>query len=379
MKTLKSILIIVVFIIATTISFCQNGQKTLSIKMPEFKQSSQIFPEERGRWETATADIDNDGDLDLIISHMKLETAIYLNDGKGFFIKSGQNFQSELHGLACGDLDNDEDIDLIFTSLNKNQPSPIYINNGRGAFELYKSPPPIETGIIVNLIDIDKDGDLDVFINRSSSLYLNNGKGNFSKSSLTLPVVTSFYDLNKDGAVDILSAVHGSGFKVYLNDKKGYFAEFSFQPKSDLFFCYTDFADIDNDGDIDVIFSNGNDKVKNSAGVLLNDGTGRLSDSGQKLSTVEYGNIGTGDLNNDGFTDVVISDNKNPAKVWLNDGKGIFIDSGVLLGEGIGWTNCLIKDLDNDGDMDVFITRIGGGNHGLWFNQLIESKNSTSK
>lgn len=373
MKKASLVLFVIAFYSAFT--FCQTNQKESSIKMPEFKQSSQVFPEKNGRWETAIADIDNDGDLDLIISHMKSETSIYLNDGKGYFIKSNQNFQSELHGLACGDLDNDGDSDLIFTSLNKSQSSPIYINNGQGLFELCKFPSPIETGIIVNLIDIDKDGDLDVYINRSGSLYLNDRMGGFSKSNQKLPEVTSFVDLNGDGYTDIFSARKREGFKVFLNDKKGNFIEYSFLPKSDLIFCYTDFADIDNDGDIDIIFSNGNAKEeKYPSGILLNDGTGKLSDSGQKLSTVEYGYIGTGDLNNDGFTDVIIADNKNPAKVWMNNGKGILIDSGITLGEGIGWTNCLIKDLDNDGDMDVFITRNGMGNHGIWFNQLMENK-----
>ena len=116
--------------------------------------------------------------------------------------------------------------------------------------------------------------------------------------------------------------------------------------------------------------------MKFPAAVLLNDGTGKLTDSMQKLSLVAYGYIGTGDLNNDGYIDIIITDRENPSIIWMNNGKGKYINSGIKMGEGGFWNNCIIKDIDNDRDLDVFITKVHKGSHRLWFSQLIpdESK-----
>ena len=156
---------------------------------------------------------------------------------------------------------------------------------------------------------------------------------------------------------------------MHLNDKKGNFVPYSSLTKTDLAFCHLGFADIDNDGDDDIVFSNGNEREQYPGGILLNDGTGTFTNSGQELSTTQYGYVGTGDLNNDGFIDIVLTGREAPSKVWLNDGKGSFFDSGIVLGEGGFWHNCIIDDIDNDGDNDIFITKLFKGGHGLWFNE----------
>ena len=182
-----------------------------------------------------------------------------------------------------------------------------------------------------------------------------------------------FYDLNGDEYVDIMVKEFVKGFKVYLNDKKGNFFEHSFLQKEDIDRRHIVFSDIDNDGDADVIYSTYYRDRNYSGGVLLNNGSGIFTDSGQRLPKAKYGRLGTGDLNNDGYTDVIFTDWENPSQIWLNNGKGVLVDTGIRLGEGDGngWLGCTIKDLDNDGDLDVFINNRRNGNHGLWFNQLI--------
>lgn len=70
----------------------------------------------------------------------------------------------------------------------------------------------------------------------------------------------------------------------------------------------------------------------------------------------------------------------SPSLVLFNDGKGRFVDSGIRLAteKGNTWANCVLKDLDNDGDIDVFIANRVSGNHGLWFNQVMENKHGNS-
>ncbi len=369
MRELLSSVIIVV--LTNTDVQCQSKVNEPLKLVPNFKRSTQVFEEKDRTWETTLADLNGDGYVDLVLTSLGDGTGVFFNDRNGFFKESEQQFASGTHGIAVGDLDNDGDNDLFFAVLGNNKPSAIYLNDGEGVFERSNLELSFESSEIVRLMDIDCDGDLDAYLWHRAKLYLNDGKAHFSKSNMPLPDSPKFHDLNGDGAVDVLSTSPGKGFKVYLNDKKGHFTEQSFLPKDDLTIGYCGFGDVDNDGDIDIIFTNGTEDVQYPAGVLLNDGTGKLTDSGQKLSSVAYGFIGIGDLNNDGFIDVIITDRDHPSTIWMNDGKGKFINSGITLGEGGFWNNCTIKDIDNDGDMDVLITKVYKGNQGLWFNQYI--------
>jgi len=318
------------------------------------------------------ADLDSDGDQDLVLASMEGSSPILLNDGNGYFNKSAQTLPNNMHDIAIGDVDNDGDKDLFFAPIRPNLPCPVFLNDGQGVFNRSTTPSTLVPSERVHLFDIENDGDLDAFLLWRNLLYLNDGSGNFVKSNTTLPGIPTFSDLNSDDYVDIISWKGERGFTVYLNDKFGNFVQFSFLQMSSLIICEIDITDIDNDGDNDVIFSNGEEEKKLPSGILLNDGSGRFTDSGQQLSSVGFGYCGTGDLNNDGYIDILVADRSGPANVWINKGNGEFLDSNIKLGDNGGWNNCIIKDIDNDGDLDIFITNIFSQNHGLWFNQLIE-------
>jgi len=350
-----------------------------SIKIPEFKKSAQVWPKNINTRETAFADLDNDGDLDCVFASMYSPSLVLLNDGKGNFTDSGQLLQNEMHGIAIGDVDGDGDQDLYFAPIRK-QMYPLYFNKGNGTFE--KSTLVVDVNNTVQLFDIDNDGDFDAYLS-GEGILLNDGKGNFSKKGSIGFHPRRFGDLNKDGYIDVIREkampdVTGTTLVVYLNDKKGNFNEYSTVPigNSGIASSGCEFADIDGDGDKDIIYLNYERGYP--SGILINDGTGKFTNSGQKLLSVvrTWGFLGTGDLNGDGSIDIVITSKQNPSQVWLNNGKGEFADSGIRLGEGEGnmWTNCVLKDIDNDGDLDVFISNRMSGEHGLWFNQLIENK-----
>ncbi len=81
-------------------------------------------------------------------------------------------------------------------------------------------------------------------------------------------------------------------------------------------------------------------------------------------------------MNGDGFVDLVITDYERPARIWLNVGKGSFIASGIRLGAESGSSNVLVRDLDGDGDADVFLPNRRTGRHEVWFNRLKEKEGS---
>jgi len=58
----------------------------------------------------------------------------------------------------------------------------------------------------------------------------------------------------------------------------------------------------------------------------------------------------------------------------MNDGIGKYFDSGLRLGERYASQGCAIKDIDNDGDQDIFITDYLQGRMAVWFNQLSEKR-----
>ncbi|MDD3627216.1 MAG: VCBS repeat-containing protein, partial [bacterium] len=135
-------------------------------------------------------DIDNDGDLDLILAGSTGSdrfSGIYQNNGTGSFseINAGTLTAVSYSSIALGDIDNDGDLDLVLTGVsNLGAISKIYQNDGTGLFT--EINPGILTGVSSSSIalgDIDNDGDLDLILTggpgKNSMIYQNDGLGNF--------------------------------------------------------------------------------------------------------------------------------------------------------------------------------------------------------
>ena len=128
-------------------------------------------------------------------------------------------------------------------------------------------------------------------------------------------------------------------------------------------------GDLDGDGDLDVFIANGDRTGTYPSSVWLNDGTGRFTDSGQRLGSTFFGWPVLGDLTGDGSLDVFISNFTQPNQVWLNDGTGRFTDSGLSLSGEATTRGCALGDLDGDGDLDVFVANFATGSNEIWFNR----------
>lgn len=193
----------------------------------------------------ATADLNGDGFIDLVIGNAGQNFCL-INKGNGFFQdETSQRLpvsDKTTQDLEFADIDGDGDLDLI--EANEDD-SALLINDGKGIFRDETSQRlPIVAGAWetreADFGDIDGDGDPDLFFanvnfrqnkDAQNRLFLNNGEGKFTdvtESHLPTEIMHSvdgdFYDLNRDGHLDILVGNgFGHSYQAYLNDGKGKF------------------------------------------------------------------------------------------------------------------------------------------------------------
>ena len=330
-------------------------------------------------------DVDNDGDMDLIISGYSADnsssaTILYKYDGPNQF--EHDTTLANLHdgSVHFADIDNDNDLDILITGEDDSfvRHTKLFFNDGTGYFT--EDLTHGITGVSysdADFGDIDGDGDLDLIITGESpsfitELYLNDGNGNF-----TLVTGTSFspgrsgeikfFDSDGDGDLDFLVTGSDSGpgsenTDLYINDGNGNFTVDNTLAILDFRSSSFDVGDVDGDGDLDVII-NGRHNFVNESILYLNDGSGNFTQSagptflGGTSSDVQFG-----DIDGDNDLDFVVmgwgNSNITFLETYLNDGNGNFtlhapsefIPSGARSGE------ISIADANGNGKNDVFLT-----------------------
>ena len=285
------------------------------------------------------------------------------------FYDSGQNLgDSSGVGVDLVDLDGDGDIDAFVSNSDSNK---VWVNNGSGTFTDSGQSLGDSYSHNADLGDLDGDGDIDAFvanyISGPNKVWVNNGSGVFTDSGQSLgdssSIDVDLGDLDGDGDLDAFVANAAS--KVWLNNGGGSFTD-SGQSLGNSTSWSVECIDVDNDGDLDAIVAN-----SGSNEVWLNDGSGNFTDSNQSLGNSESLGVDIGDLDGDGDIDAFFSNSYQPNKVWFNNGSGTYTDSGQNLGSSDSY--CIeLGDLDGDGDLDAFVANYEGQPEGqpnkVWVN-----------
>lgn len=293
-------------------------------------------------------DYDNDADLDFFLTDIRnKKNQLFQNKGNGFLqldslsplSKEGGNS----FGAAWADIDNDHDLDAYVYNVF-GQKNYLYKNNGDGTFTKQK-----ENLACINEVnsfsssfcDFDNDGDQDLLVlntelwNVANSikkniLYINDGKGDFRPSGIDLTSPNrdsrgcAWGDYDNDGWMDLFIANFGTKNMLFRNTSTGRFERVLTTEitKGTFDSNAAEWADIDNDGDLDLYVVN----AKQANVLYMNNGDGSFSilPSSPILENLNIsGGVNWGDVNNDGFLDLFGNAvDKGVNSLYMNMGSG---------------------------------------------------------
>ncbi|MFM7204483.1 MAG: FG-GAP repeat domain-containing protein [Myxococcota bacterium] len=356
------------------------------------------------------ADLNGDGALDILFANGGgyyqpgdvAPLALYLNDGQGMFtdvsVESLDGFEGRLQQVAVADLDRDGDLDVVAPDAYGLQADALFLNDGallphfseEGAARLGTTSRAGST----RFGDLDNDGDADLVISSwgdnpprsagTAKVYLNDGRGYFKELTGAVPQNTAeigtgpvdldLLDMDGDFDLDLLLASRTGDSLLFRNDGRGLFADANAQlPTQPGPYVYgPDACDVDADGDLDLWLDNG--ALDRKEQLLINDGTGRFTDetrtrlrTGSNL-TADDNKVQCVDIDQDGDADVVIASLSGNERVLLNDGTGKFSlkrDAFPTLADSTLGLD--LGDLNGDGRLDVVT---GQGESGSYLNRL---------
>ncbi|MDN3723834.1 T9SS type A sorting domain-containing protein [Aequorivita sp. SDUM287046] len=345
-----------------------------------------VNPDVYGQFLVTTADLDNDGDLD-VISGGSAQGIIYWYknvDGLGNFGPKQQiTDQIEyLSDLNLADLDNDGDMDLMSASATDDKIAYYLNTDGQGNFGSQQIVVEINgtnRPYTVMSIDLDGDGDKDVLSASNGDdkiAWLENldGLGNFSEPKtisllLDYPSSIDAADIDGDGDMDVVSESFYDKTVAWFENIDGQGTSFTphiFSPLNSIpYVTYS--MDVDNDGDMDIV-SGGNFGLiwyenTNGQGVF---GSSRVINSAPQC--IE--SVRAADLDNDGLLDLVSADWCNDVLFWhKNNGGGNFGPQQIISTEISSTYSVILADLDNDGDQDVLASSFGDSS-AVWFENM---------
>jgi hypothetical protein len=332
----------------------------------------------------AMGDVDGNGTVDVVLANFSgsVMTQLLLNDGLGNFKDvSATNLPASndiAASVALADVDLDMDLDIILGARNAPKIK-LFLNNGKGVFtDVTATQMPAtqtETSYDIAVGDVDFDVDLDIIVANTSPtgknrLYINDGRGTFTDATSTQFNFSggdwgcTLADIDNDFDLDAIFTASSSSrpARIFINDSKGNFTDETSTRLPSLMNSggrKVIAHDWDKDGDRDLFFANYNAQDR----LFDNDGKGVFTEiTASHLPALSNGSyyVQTGDIDEDGDEDIVTGNYASAPgvqnTVFLNDGSGKFTDgTAARYYVNPDRTTALgLADFDCDGDLDIF-------------------------
>jgi hypothetical protein len=321
-------------------------------------------------------DLDNDGDLDAVLSGTYAKIMLNDRDSERFTVVS---LRSAWRQGVLVDLDHDGDLDFWSISVGSYNTESWFENDGTGRFTLiddagFHEPRNNEGAAGA---DINGDGWCDIVMFSESGNYIGRHSGltplalNGSKSpsdglhergSYGNGDFCSSADANDDGRIDFF--YHYGGGRLFLSNEDGSYTRDNqgisvVTGNEDKF--GSSWGDYDGDGDMDLFvprYDQGQPSYlwRNDGGAFVNVAVASgIDDTGRHRGSA------WGDYDHDGDLDLLIGRDGAPCVLYANLGDGSFVMVDEGLTEPGSFHDVCFVDYDNDGDLDIAAARRGAG------------------
>ena len=315
----------------------------------------------------AVDDLNRDGISDLVVGSCVdhgTDVALLFGDGSGGFMRSFLTAVDTPLGVTICDLNRDGFPDIVATNHNADLIS-VFLADGAGG---YAPRVDLASGdskpYTVAAGDINRDGKPDLAVGHyygggatTVSIFVNETPAGSPSPAFGPPSLLvigdcqwdiALGDLDLDGKLDLAVLTTDGRLAIYRGDGAGGFtpSQVIAVPAIDV-----DIADVNEDGNPDLIVANGNDYT---AGILLGDGTGAFGSMTEFAVLSTALSVGVDDINGDGRKDLAVGTEGSGLFVFVADESGGYsapqnFPTGTRVGE------IVFADFNRDGKRDMAV------------------------